>query len=655
MPYTKTGAPLTEEKFDKFESEEFEYSDFEEAAKANGWLADGQSEADRELDTALLKAVWNNFVAYDEKGRYGKGLEGTSKNALAAMNILDDVMTQKIPTDTPYDKKYQYYQAVNENTIDSQIKTDLDDIYKKTLKDKREYERYSDPKRRQEINDCFSSRYEKKIKDVLMDAYDNCVDKDGKAYSRINSVVKEYSSRNYSGDSPYEYSEDRENCLKDIREELNKIPEDKRTDKQKDIIGRCNQIVDVDIPYEKQRREWTKGIFDKNGFYIQSNWLNEFYDMAQSLKDKPDHPFHKVIQEIEKGSVPEYKVDNVKTNANHGQSTLYTDLITEMIFQHAEKALENENSPEKDNLLKKIDVYKKERPSHEEQAKKQAEAAPYEESYQSFSKEDRKKLLDKAEFLINDGNQKGNGDTKEFQDLVKALQEAGNDKNFLFRQGHKQMADLDRAIQVYQDSEHNNLLRNHNVGIIIDAQEKINPEGAKASRKNLANDIYDTIKHTKKEWYDRKNTTEFNEMLDAMKTYCETDPDAPEFKAAQDGLEKATKNYLEKKKGGLGTEAHQAGGEERRQMAVLALSLVKPEEAQAMVEQANRTRTNKIDLEKLEQKTSGSQQRRKAAKEAKLKAAQNKRKRKAAKNKAKSENITNGEQKDAPVIEAPKI
>ena len=40
------------------ESEEFEYSDFEEAAKANGWLADGQSKADKELDTALLKALY---------------------------------------------------------------------------------------------------------------------------------------------------------------------------------------------------------------------------------------------------------------------------------------------------------------------------------------------------------------------------------------------------------------------------------------------------------------------------------------------------------------------------------------------------------------------------------------------------------------------
>ena len=653
MAYKKTGAPLTTEKFDRFLDQNFGYDDFEKAAKENGWLAEGQSTVDAQIDKDILKAAWNNFCAYDEKNRYRNGLEKTGSNAKNAMEILDDIMTQKLPSDKPYEKKSTYINSIRDNALENETKNLANKINNDYLYDKLSAERALDPAKRNEVYKHFPRSFGDRQKDLLMAGYDNCIDKDGKVYRELIHLAERYSDRDYGYEGGDDYSVDRKKCLEELKAELDKIPEDKRTDKQKDIIRDCEHVLTVDIPYQDEKKAWADKIIEENGFYSDTKWHETFYDIAHSLKDKPDHPFHKVIKEIENGRVPEYNVTNVKKEMPKNQSTLYTALITDVIFKHAEEALKDDG-PLKDQLLAKIDEYKKARPNDDERIKQEAEDAPYEEAYKNFTKEDRKKLIEKAQFFVEDGNRRGNGETEEFKNLVNALNEAGDDKKYLFRSGHALMAKLDRAIQEFQASEHNNLLQNANVILTIDAQEKVNPEGAKITRQNLANDIYDTVKNTKKEWYDRKNTTEFGVMLDAMKTYCETDPDSEGYAKAAEDLENATKEYLRLKKGGLGTEAIQAGGEERRQRAVLALSLVNPEEAERMVREANKTRAHQIDLNTLKEKTSGSKKRREIEKESKLRAAKMKRARKAAKNKAKAESLKTEDKKEGPVIEAPK-
>ncbi len=125
----------------------------------------------------------------------------------------------------------------------------------------------------------------------------------------------------------------------------------------------------------------------------------------------------------------------------------------------------------------------------------------------------------------------------------------------------------------------------------------------------------------KNKWYKFRftNTSEYDNLLAAMKTYSETPVSDPKYEEAANTLRTQAMKYIEKK-GGMLKEAVRSEGETRREIALLALSTVDPAEAHKIVEAANASKksSNKISLDELAERA-GIGKRKESKKEASVK------------------------------------
>ena len=571
-----------------------------EKIKENGW----NTPTDEKLIRSLLKSLKYEIDR-------NESIENIVAGHAPVSNVIYRMANEKVDEKYPYNYKNTVYVEARKAITSANVKNGLD-AELRTLNGFKTYYATWELNEGQILNRAQNkAAWFEKVKknfplpeeqEILDGAYELVYDANGEKINETSDWLNALTREDY-GDRSSQGIKIQDNAFMAIAKLASKH---ELTDKQKQTIEKINayhESVDErvkaveEIEEEQKRiawenspegkREMLRASITQKGYMQPYGLVDPMIKLYESeeVQNNPDHPFHKVFNELKEGKVPEYNV-----NTDQAQHR-YVDLITETIVSHTKDVLKNFSDEKlKDEVSKKIDEYEKSIAYRKKYADFERKIVDYEDAFSKMTQADREKVGKMADTIETTKNANGHGETKEFKEMLESMRSfsksndwfGGND---LF----KAMQDLDVKVNTFVESEKENP-ENETALLALYALDKVNPAKASERRQELAKNIYDNLSHTSVAFGD---STEFKKFRDKLKEFSELSPDDPKYETVKGELADLSRGYISKKKGGLNVVATQEDGEKRRELAVLTLSLVNPEEAQQLVDQANAARAKK--------------------------------------------------------------
>ena len=393
----------------------------------------------------------------------------------------------------------------------------------------------------------------------------------------------------------------KKSCIQDFRNQLFlKSVKTNPTQLQTSAIANADKYLNETIPVlydeaysktpEGMRENWVKTAF-KNHEYVHGAYdtLRAIYDATSGAPQ--DSALGRLRKAFETGRPEGYDEKTM-----HDQPAL----VTSMLLDDAKKVLgEAEKTAEVNKALNAISEYEKLVSKGKTQ---EAADLPQARVFNAITEEEQRAIHDLADTMQKTENRDGAGLTAEFNNMIQSMKSFSHTAlgpigsiNGMFLK--KAMTSMDQAIEQFIASEKQakgeDYTLNPNVGLAAKAMDTVNPFRAAEHKAEIAQNLFQNLSNTKKEWYDRKNTTEYTTFLNSLKTFQNLKPGDEGYQKASDDLKRDAMDYISRKKGGLTVDAHQAGGDARRKMAILSVALVDMKAAQQMVDEANKIRATK--------------------------------------------------------------
>ena len=613
--------------------------DFMDQAAKNGW--------DKERDKKILGSVYRSI-------QDNKGFMGTNNPILkAAADILHkDLSQSRFPDSHKADligyitntNTYIYFTGINYNN-----REDLLEEYekrvrfagRKTDKEGNEYREYRNSNEETNITNfdysvdpveeannwrngredflksCSNLWKRPEEQKLVGDLYDCCIGDDGilnkELAQRVKNLPYEYYVSKEPGDD-IEYKTDR---VVDVKNKMLLIKDEELTQAQKDCYNAINHYLDVSIKEQErevylQSPEGKRETFFNNCFanhqYVRANQYDMLSAVYNACKDAPEgSDAYNLLRELESGKPKGYEEASMKDQPA---------LVTSMLVKDMQEVLDKmaKDAPDDLSVNKAQTAVNEYARKIEPAVLKEKEDLPFMRVFMGISEQDQKDVRTLADTMEKDGNVNGKGKTNEFNNMINDMKAfsasmgAGANAGSIAGQAlQKAMQKMNTSINAFVASEKlengENNIQNPNIGLAVGALNTVDPLGAAEHRAQIAKNLYDNLNDTKKEWYDRKDTTEYTNFKEALRDFSQLKPGDEGYEAAKEKAGRLAKVYLEKKKGGLTVDAHQKGGDARRKMAILTVALVDPAAAQEMVNEANTVRAKKgldtIDLKEL--------------------------------------------------------
>ena len=601
-------------------------ADFLDKAEENGWDANNEYSN----DNTFVKEIYKRLHAFSEV---------TPDNEVykVAANILTrdlskskfaDAHKADLVNHTTGKNNYMFYSNRTERGVqlrqifDENVTSDEDGMYRDSQdeKDITAFDYAYDPAaalnswaagKMAFLDECgkeiWTSPEERKL---LSELYDACA-ANGTPDEELANMLTRFNTRKGQM-TEKDVVDVKKSCIQDFRNRLvQKSTKADLTPSQDAALANADSYLENTIPAlyaevhshtaEGKRENWIKTAFN-NLEYVHGAFdtLNAIYTVAQ---DAPaDSALGKLLKAFETGKPEGY---DAKTMSDQPA------LVTSMLLQDAKKVLgkaENTQQVQKalDTIAKYEEAVKKARAKEEKDL-------PFTRIYNAVTAKDQEAIRSLANTMADTKNSDGAGETKEFKDMLKSMRDFANSPlggplgSINGMRLSNCIKNMDAAIEQFITSEKKamgeKVIQNANIGLAASAMNTVNPFRAAEHKSEIAQNLYQNLSNTRKEWYDRKDTAEYTKFLDSLKTFQEVRPGDEGYQKASDDLKKYAMEYINKKKGGLTVDAHQTGGDARRKMAILSVALVDLGAAQQMVDEANKVRASKklkvIDLKEL--------------------------------------------------------
>ena len=596
----------------------FTEQNFLDRAAAQGWTD--------EEDKTILKRLWQSYDYFrkreQERVRGGEPARDSSRSEQMVSHIMDTKLDEKMPNES----KTDMLKSFDDNGYMDQIREfrTMSDKYNNsgTHFNKRMHETFGQDKQNF-FKKYFGSEQanaegnnNNAEADVYYDRDDDSYDADDVTYNdKYLDTDEDFALADTCYDAIFDkngnYSEEIKEAVNDVGGAGNKrtyynnilkaisnIPEENRSDIQNKAIEGLNNMITHDIPLAEKAKKWSDKVSGKKYSGDIANLLPKLYMVTDNLPE--DHPYMKVLKELEEGKVPEYPEIN---------SENVSFLVMDTALKHAKAELEKlPETKAKKNALEAIEDYNA--PYLLNGAEKERKYYPVFIKFLSFTDELKEKVRNTYEVLSNDKNASGNGETKPYTDMLKAMRDFSRTRFDNINMGsmgdtsaRNAMNAMEDSIIAYAKSEKDNPL-NAAVPVALGTLGFVNKEKATDMRAQIAANILTELNSVRKEWYDSRDTTTYTNFKSALERLSKaTDVNSEEYKNAIKDVKDYSKTYLENRN--LGKKAWEKAGEVRKQMALVAYSLVEPEEAAQMLEEANKARkteSKKINFEELKNK-----------------------------------------------------
>ncbi|MBE5860916.1 MAG: hypothetical protein E7301_12470 [Butyrivibrio sp.] len=607
---------VTEEDLNQFKR--LTFIDLKNKAHGLGWFD----------DDGFLESIWEGFQRDFNSGT----LETDSPEAIIIKNILNNDLTNYTWKATfKYEiSKYACTYAYN----GSEIKDYYAENYKVAYRDENykygpivEVDEKQLQKDRQNNKDNWlSSRKEvwkrPEIKDLISDLYDCAFDKNDAFQERFAKNLDYTTDKNFYLNST-KNAEKFEEQVKYLRQELDRIPRHLRSDKHTNTLKKIDSYLNITIKDEKDKisqkehEEWLKTPEGMKYTWVENTvskgYLMDFRPLLRKIYDAcADAPegsdLYNVKKMFEEGKSPDPEYKDISVDD-------YFYYVAKSMLEKARDTFQDIDNEKVQDALSAIEMFLSENKNLDELAQKEKDEIPFFRTYYKIGPFDQYQIGRLASALKADGNSKGKKDSKEFNELITSMElfsksVSGPLASLAGRLFSEALIDMKDKATAYIESEKKNnpedYIENKNISIATVAIDKADPAKAINYRQELAADMYKNLKNATKKWYKFQfiNTSEFDQLLKALKTYSEISVTDEGYEKAAEELKKKAKKYIEEK-GGMLKEGVRSESEARREIALLALSTVDPEEAQKIVEIANKSkkRKHKIELDALIEKT----------------------------------------------------
>ena len=579
------GSQLDQQKIDLYASAEFTFDSFKAQAKKNGWDAPDDEEYLKdiyEVARGIIAGIKNkDFSAIDKGGKYYK-----------AFNLLDDIYACSLNDKNACSQDIKH--EVKRSLVGDAAEM-AEDPYKTRLKNamndesKALWNNYMIESAEAEVKEVRGPMQEIwKGEDLnrMLSALNTFKDRNGMYLPKVYETAKANIDYEFS-DDPVQAKAERLEIYKKIIDAMDKyFPPGRRTDRQEKFYETLSNEISS---FGQEKKDWAKKV-SENGYFFPSIWLEPIYALKKvpEVAKNKEHPVNKVIAQIEEGRVPEYP--NIKIDANNQR---YVDLVTSCIHEHIMEAIKGlEASIEKQAVIDAINVFNGKAEHRKKWVEIQKMYVPFNDAFEKLTGDSQKRIGVLAKKLENTQNQNGSGTSDEFNQMIESMKDFSTEKS---RYGgsniFEKMIKMNDSVNVFIEAEQKLHPENENIHIALAALDVVNPLKAAETRQELAKNLYTNLTDTKKGFFHSFgiDTDEYTKFKNAMEAFSKVKEGDSGYEKAAEDLAKLSREYIGKKKGGISVEA----SNDRRKLAILAYSLVKPEEAADMVAAANVNRVKK--------------------------------------------------------------